>query len=246
MQFGFGSGLVWGLRNDITGTTPVRVGALQDVQIDFDGEIKELYGQYQFALDVARGKTKITGKAKFAQLSGNLFNTMFFGQTLTTGSTTESIGELGTVPSSTTYTVTVTNGATFAQDLGCYYQLTGLPLTRVTVTPTLIGTYMVSNVGVYTFSAADASAKVAFDYSYTVTTGTTITLGNPLMGITPKLMLTFTEQYGNQNLTLILYSCVSSKLTMPTKIDDYIISELDFSAQANPANLLGSLSMSAP
>src|ERR1700761_3332895 len=83
-QFAFGSGLLYGLRNDTAIATPRRLGVLQDVEIDFEGDIKELYGQFQFPVDVARGKVKITGKAKFATISVAVYNDLYFGQGPTT------------------------------------------------------------------------------------------------------------------------------------------------------------------
>jgi hypothetical protein len=45
-------------------------GVLQDVSVDISGDIKELYGQNQFAEAVARGKAKISCKAKFGRING--------------------------------------------------------------------------------------------------------------------------------------------------------------------------------
>jgi len=38
----------------------------------------------------------------------------------------------------------------------------------------------------------------------------------------------------------VLNSCVSTRLTFPTSIDDYVIQDLDFSAFANSAGNVGS------
>jgi hypothetical protein len=73
MQLSFGSGALWGERTDVTGSGigPRQFGVLQDIQIDFDWTDKELYGQLQFPVAIARGQGKISGKAKFAQIIGN-------------------------------------------------------------------------------------------------------------------------------------------------------------------------------
>ncbi|MDB5358821.1 MAG: hypothetical protein JWO51_118 [Rhodospirillales bacterium] len=60
-------------------STPTRYGRLQDVKLDFAGDLREFYGQAQFALALARGKIKIEGKASFARISDALFNHLFFG-----------------------------------------------------------------------------------------------------------------------------------------------------------------------
>jgi hypothetical protein len=58
-----------------------KFGALQDVSVDISFNLKELYGQNQFPLTIARGQGKIEGKAKFANLNGGMVNDLFFGQT---------------------------------------------------------------------------------------------------------------------------------------------------------------------
>ena len=88
MQLSFGSGAVWGERTDVIGSGigPRQFGVLQDIQIDFDWTDKELYGQLQFPVAIARGQGKISGKAKFAQILGLLYSDIFFGTTAPRGS----------------------------------------------------------------------------------------------------------------------------------------------------------------
>ena len=83
MQLSFGSGAIWGERTDATGSGigPRQFGVLQEIQIDFDWSDKELYGQRQFPIAIARGQGKIKGKAKFAQILGLLYSDIFFGLT---------------------------------------------------------------------------------------------------------------------------------------------------------------------
>jgi hypothetical protein len=232
MQFGFGSGVLYATRTDIAGGMPVRFGAFQDLQLDFSGDIKELYGQNQYALDVARGKVKIEGKAKFVQISAALMNAVYFGGTIATGQTISQYGEAATVPGTTPYTVTVTHGTTFTNDLGVYDATTGSPYQRVTTSPSASGTYEVAAGGVYTFSAADEGKAVLIDYTYTAVTGWTMSSGNPLMGNTPRFAASFAQTYGGNTTTILMPNCVGNKLTMPTKVDDYVIEEFDFQAFA--------------
>lgn len=235
MQFGFGSGLLWAVRSDIAGSTPIRFGALQDVTIDFDGELKDLFSQYTFPIDVARGKTKITGKAKFARISAVQFNTLFFGGTTATGQNLVSSDEIGTVGSATP-TVTIANGASFALDLGVRDGTTGSPLTLQTGTAVAVGEYAVGSLGVYTFNTAAAGSSMLFDYMYTTgTAGKKVTISNQLMGASPRFKVVLNQQYEGKQMTLILYQAASNKLSYPTKLDDYVIEELDLSAYANSA-----------
>jgi hypothetical protein len=231
MQFGFGSGLLYTTRTDITGQGPIRFGAFQDMQLDFSGEIKELYGQNQFALDVARGKVKIEAKAKLAQISAPIMNAIFFGGTISAGQTLSVYQEAASIPSATAFTVTVANAAHFVGDLGVRYAATGLPFIQ-TATPTTVGEYSVSAAGVYTFDTADEGVAVLIDYLYSATTGFTMASGNPLMGNTPKFSASFTQVYNGNTMTITMPNCVGSKYSLPTKIDDYVMEEFDFQAFA--------------
>src|SRR5690242_3348622 len=98
MIFSFGSGVLLGVRTDIANATPLNFGMLQDVQLDTQFTTKELYGQYQFPLAIARGQAKFTGKAKLAQISGLAFANFFFGTALSTGQLATSYAEAGTIP----------------------------------------------------------------------------------------------------------------------------------------------------
>ena len=80
-QYVFGTGQLYSIPTG--GGNPLRIGALQDVSVEFSGDVKMLYGQYQFPLDVARGKTKIEGKIGSGNIDVAAFNTIFFGQTVT-------------------------------------------------------------------------------------------------------------------------------------------------------------------
>ena len=115
----FGSGYLYGISSS-TNSTPRKFGTLQDVTFDFTFTTKELYGQQSFAVDVRRGEGKFTGKSKFANISGGLVNDIFFGQSATPGLILSAIGEPGSIPAATPYTVTVVNAATFDTDLGVW------------------------------------------------------------------------------------------------------------------------------
>src|SRR5215469_4667285 len=181
MQLSFGSGAIWGERTDVIGSGigPRQFGVLQDVQIDFSWSDKELYGQLQFPVAIARGQAKITGKAKFAQILGLLYSDIFFGLTPATGQLAVSQLEAATVPATTPYTVTPANAASYSDDLGVAYAATGKRFNRVT-TPAAAGQYSVNFAnGVYTFSSADASAAVLISYTYNIaTSGSKVTLTN--------------------------------------------------------------------
>lgn len=239
-QYVFGTGDLF--FTAVAGSAPLKIGALQDVSVDFSSDVKQLFGQNQFPLDVARGKTKIEGKAASGNVDVTSFNSFFFGQTTETGETVRAINEAGTVPAMSTYTVTVAEAATFVQDLGVYDATTGLPLTQVASMPAS-GQYSVSDAGVYTFNMAQASVDMLFNYLYEEAgTGNTMVINNQLMGTTPKFRLVLSQLYNGQTFTLVLYSCVAEKLSLPLKQDDYLIADFSFQAQANAAGIIGYLS----
>lgn len=253
MQLAFGAGALWGNRTDATGSGigPDQFAILQDVEIDWDWQTKELWGQYQFPLDIARGQGKITGKAKFARIFGAIYGDLFFGQTPASGQLTVSENEAAAVPATTPFTVTVANAATYSDDLGVYYASgnnAGGRLTRVTA-PSAAGQYSVNlATGIYTFAAADAGAAVSISYLYTANGGKKLVLTNQFMGYTPVFKATFYTTKTTQNvpagLSLVLNACTATKLALPTKIDDYEIQEFDFSAFADATGAIGTLSTS--
>ncbi|CAK0739974.1 conserved hypothetical protein [Gammaproteobacteria bacterium] len=241
MQFGFGSGSLWGT-NTAANSSPQEFGALQDCSIDFSFSMKELRGRFQMPLTVARGAGKIQGKAKSGNINAKLFNELFFGQAMATGKTATAQNETAAIPA-TPFTVTVTNGATFKKDLGVKFALTGLPLVRVASAP-VTGQYSVNETtGAYLFAAADTGLSVMTTYTYTTTGGNTITLSNQLMGTTPYFSVILNEVYEGKAVTIELLKCTSDKLTIATKLEDFIIPELGFEAMANAAGIIGYLSI---
>jgi hypothetical protein len=239
-QYMFGTGQLFAM--PVGGGAPLRFGALQDVSVDFNGDIKMLYGQYQFPLDTARGKSKIEWKASSGNVDVAAYNTLFFGDTVDTGDELIQIfNEAASVPAMTTYTVTVAHAADFFLDLGVYNATTGLPLKQVPSGPAS-GQYSVSSGGVYTFNVAQASAAMLFNYLYeSASTGGSLEVTNQLMGATPKFQLVLSQLYDGKTFTLILYSATAEKLSLPLKQDDYLIAEMSGQANADSANRVARL-----
>lgn len=235
-MYSFGSGNLFAL----VGALPVarKFGALQEISVDFSVNLKPLYGQKQFPLTVARGQGKIECKAKFGRLNGAMLNDLFFGGSNATGTKIQVNEEPGTVPGSSTYTVTVANSANFDEDLGVTNATTGIPFTRVAASPAA-GQYTVA-AGVYTFAAADANALVLIDYTYTsASLGNLTTINNQLTGVATPFAVSLAMSYESKPMYLKLLKCVSSKLTMATKLEDFTIPDFDFQAFANDAGVVG-------
>lgn len=243
-QYVFGTGQLYA--TPIGGGAPLRIGALQDVSVEFSGDVKQLFGQYQFPLDVARGKTKIEGKIGTGNIDVSAFNQLFFGQTVTNNSQkVQAINEAATIPATPgPYTVTAANAADFYLDLGAYLVSTGQALRQVSGAPA-DGEYSVNvATGVYTFNAAQQGAAILLNYIYDSTTAGsgTLNINNQLMGVTPKFQIVASQTYNSQTFTMCLYSVVADKLSLPLKQDDYLVSEISYQAQANSANQIGFIS----
>ena len=247
MQYGFGSGSLWAIPTySLAGTvitypTPVPFAGLQEGSVEFSGNVKELYGQYQFPLITMAGHKKITGKSKFGQINATSLN-LFFGETPATGEIKVVKDEAGTIPT-TPFAITVTNSATWTVDLGVVYALTGLPLTRA-ATATGAGIYSVT-AGVYTFNTADAALGVKISYAYTAAAapGQVVTINNNLLGSALFFKAVLNMAVQGRHMTLTLNKCISNKLTLATKLEDFTIPELDFAAMADDSNVVGTLSL---
>jgi hypothetical protein len=239
-QIGFAAGTLIGTPVGVSGpVTPQRFGILQDVSLDFSADLKELYGQNRYAIALAPGKTKIEIKAKFAAIAGNLFNQLYFGATAAATETLFANQEAQTIPGSGAYTVAGSNAAHFLSDQGVSYASTGLPFTNVG-TVTSAGQY-ISNNGTYTFNAGDASAPIYLSYTYSSTGGVQVPIANIAMGVGPSFKIVLSQSFDGRQITYIFNQCQCSKLSFPTKQDDFTISELDFMVAADASGNIGSL-----
>lgn len=241
MQNVYGSGVLWGTPlADASGAsiatpTPVQFGVLQEVSLDFTFENKSLHGQNQFPIAMGRGKGKIGFKARAAQINAALFNSIFFGQTLTSGITSDVYDTTGTVIPATPYQITAVppSAGTFAVNLGVNAS-GGIPMTRVTGTPAA-GQYSVTAGGVYTFASADVGSTVFINYQYAAssTTAKQQTGNNLLMGYAPSFRADIYLPFQGKSAIWTFYKCIGSKLAMATKLDDFVIPEFDFEAFAD-------------
>ncbi|MEX8520072.1 MAG: hypothetical protein AB3X44_16300 [Leptothrix sp. (in: b-proteobacteria)] len=250
MQNGFGSGIFWGTPltdasgNAIATPTPVQLGVLQDLSFDVSFDTKLLYGQNQFPVQAGRGKGKMAGKAKFAQLSGQAINSLVFGQTLTSGITSDVYDTTGIAIPSTPFTITantsapttttiqIPNSGTWSADLGVR-NANGVPLIRVASGPTT-GQYTVA-AGVYVFATADVGNVVFINYQYTATSTTAkkIQVVSLPMGYAPTFKGEIFVPFQGKSLQITIPFCLCSKFSLATKQDDFLIPEFDFEGFAD-------------
>lgn len=209
--------------------TPIQVGMLQDVQLDYSSSKKGLMGVNQFSLPPMDAEAKLTGKAKFAQIRGAAINAVLAGSTMTTASKKQTI-ESGTIAAGA---VTVSGSANFVDDLGVT-DSTGTPYKKVASAPA-VGQYSVNvATGVYTFNASDNTKVVIIRYSQAIAgAGKTITLGNQPMGLTTTFKVELynsTPANNAKTLAGILYAAAFPKLSLPFKNTDFTVQDLDIEA----------------
>ena len=233
-MYSFGSGVLFGTRNDIAGAPPINFGLVQEVTIEEAASVKELYGQFQHPVAIARGSVKTTGKAKVARLSGLAFGHLFYGIAPQAGQIATAFAEAGGVPAATPYNLSAANAAAYMADCGVIYAATGLPLVLVASAPAQ-GQYSVS-AGIYTFAAADSGKGVLLNYTYALpASGQKIPVTNQLMGTTPTFSARFFTTFQNQAVNLTINMATSSKLSgLSTKLEDFVMPEFDFSCFADP------------
>lgn len=252
MRLLFGSGTLFLLPGAFYGGTfsspsPQWFATLQDVDVTIDATIKELRGSSQFPDDTAISDKKITWKAGYGRFSIDIWNQIYFGDTISTGSNASGTGPGSGAPkvqeqttlNSTSYTVI--NSASFTQDMGVTYGLTLQNFQKVTGVPTQ-GQYNVS-AGVYHFSSSDNNQSILVSYRYSVSTGRVLVVQNHVQGWGPSFEMLLSNPY--QEFTagvpnyLDLYACKCGKLTAPLKRADYLISDLEGQAFANSAGYMG-------
>lgn len=244
MNLQFGTGVLFGVPtagNLPTNPTPFKFGVLQEVSVDFKSDLKKLYGQDQFPVAKARGKIEVALKGKLALLDPNMINQLYFAQAATTGINITALDEAASIPATPgPYTVTVAHSANFITDYGVVYSATGQQFLKVASSPAA-GEYSVA-AGVYTFAAADQATAVLITYTYSAASeGTTITLSNQLMGYAPELKLLLFNNFRTKVFSMELNSVTLGSLSIPTKQEDFWISDFDGDAGVDSSGTLGKI-----
>lgn len=246
MDIQFGSGVLFGkpvAGNLPTNPTPVRLGVLQEVTITFKGDLKKLFGQSQFAVATARGKVDIDIKGKFAAFDPVAINQLFFAQAQTAGIVLIADQESHAIGA----TVTATQASVYVSpggDLGVTNGTTGATMVKVPSSPA-VGQYsVVEATGVYTFNAADVTSAfpVLLSYLYNASTrGSTISIKNQLMGYAPTVQMNLYNSFRSEFLGCQLNAVTIGEISLPSKLEDFWISDLSGSANADNAGQIGYL-----
>jgi hypothetical protein len=233
----FGTGQIW--LNPVGGNqtvnpTPTKGLTIQDFEMDLNGELKELRGQYQFPDDVARGDIKTSFKFSIGRIDYSMIANAFFGDTIQSGGTaiTQTVA---TVIPATPYTITPTvpGAGTFGTDLGVINAANGAEFTRLPSGTPAAGQYTQA-AGVYTFSSADHSSNISVIISYSYVQGSgaignTFQVNNQIQGYGPSIELWVADNYqlvSGVGSVIHLYAAKIGKVGIKAKRNDY--SMVDF------------------
>src|ERR1044071_5533689 len=154
MNIQFGSGVLFGkptAGNLPSLPTPLKFGVLQECNVDFKGDLKKLFGQYQSPVATARGKVDTNIKGKLAVFDIRLLNQLYFAQTETPGYNLIFDGALNPASTINAGAVTVTN-TPIVEDWGVQNRTTGANFIYNSNVAALVqGQYFVNlTSGVYT------------------------------------------------------------------------------------------------
>jgi hypothetical protein len=250
ISFGTG-GVILIPRRDANGElvavpTPVQMQSCMDFTIDVKSDVKMLEGQMQYALAAAVGKRTVDVSFTHNIHSPSSMNAQG-AETVTAGQKkiyTEATPF--TIPSTPfTDTVTPPSSGVFVSDLGVYYGDTGgvdagVQLVRVASSP-VAGQYAVSNIGLYTFAAADTGKPVYRKYLYSLATGKSFTMNNRVQGMSPEYSAIITSgSYRGVTVTFEFPMVVIKDQSLPFKNGDFMASKVSLSVMANPVtNVVG-------
>lgn len=234
----FGSGILTATPlTDTTGSvvalpSPIAVGCLQDVSVDMSFETKQVHGSNsQFAQFIAKGKGSISVKAKMGTIQGEIFSSLFFGQSSTSGLAAIQYETIGHVVGLTAITPTVPRSGVYSGNMGVMYR-NGVSLKRVASSPA-VGQYAVNlSTGEYTFAAAEAGNVVLINFKYNadVTGAKKGTVVAQPMGISETLSLDLYTEFKNKPLCLTLHSVICTNLNLGFKSDEFTFPDLQFIA----------------
>lgn len=160
-----GAGWVSLIPNGVTNPTPIHVALVSGSTFDLKEEYADLRGEGPDILDRFRTARTLSGKLTISEFSVGLLGAATGGVTVSAG-TKLGASHSAVIPT-TPFQITVTNGATFADDMGVINLTDGKQMTRG-ATASATNVYSVNTTtGVYTFNTADAGDSVLIMYRYT-------------------------------------------------------------------------------
>jgi hypothetical protein len=147
-----------------TNPDPIHLAEIEALDFNVNEEDSDLEDGNGDIIDSFTAKRSIEGTITLKDITPQLIAAATRGVTVSTG-IVQGFAQTGVIPS-TPFQITVTEGATFATDLGVIDLTAGKPMT-CDATATGAGVYAVSAAGVYTFNTADATHTVLINYRAT-------------------------------------------------------------------------------
>jgi hypothetical protein len=136
---------------------PVHLAEIEALDFNINEEDSDLEDSNGDIIDSFTSKRSFEGTVTLKDLSGSLIAAATRGVTVAAG-TKQGYAQTGVIPT-TPFQITVTEGATFADDLGVIDLTSGKAMIAA-ATSTGTNVYAVSAAGVYTFNTADAGHTV--------------------------------------------------------------------------------------
>jgi hypothetical protein len=95
----------------------------------------------------------------------------------------------------------------------------------------------------YAFNSTDVTSAfpVLLNYQWPDTVGTTLAISNQLMGYAPEFTALLYNDFRTNMFALELNSCILGSISIPTKQEDFWISDFDFEATADASGNVLSL-----
>jgi hypothetical protein len=118
-----------------------------------------------------------------------------------------------------------------------------MPL-KCVATPLAAGQYSYA-AGLYTFYSGDTvgtAMLVSYSYTASAVPGQVITIRNHPLGSGVFFKAVLNMVVAGKSMTWVLNQCISNKLTMGTKLEDYLIPEIDFAAMDDGTGVVGQVS----
>lgn len=162
-----------------TSTTPIHLATISSASFSMKQANADLKDADGYTIDSFVTGLDVTGDLQLSDFSNSLLAAVARGVTVSDG---QSIGasHSAAIPA-TPYQITVTQSATWTDDLGVMDLTAGKAMKRVAATPSA-GQYSVA-AGVYTFAAADTTHQTLIMYRYTsASTGTTAEVARATTG----------------------------------------------------------------
>ena len=207
--------------------------------MEFSQKLEKLLGQNKLPDDIAPGEMEFKGKANFAEIEVDIFNSLFFADIITAGVKNFVNGEATGAVTGNNYSVTnAGNNSKPNVMLSVRYATTGVQLQQVSAGNEATGSFSFnSSNGKIVFGGNDAGNNVTFlvDYTYTTATGKTLTVTNHLMGYGPVFEIYLSQPYQSVGNGIHLFSCRCAKMSMPMTRNAHMFSDFEFEAFANSA-----------